>query len=85
MERTFKFTEDNGGNWTISTKDYKESVEVLVGHDESGSKAVYAERIRIGNKTQIADRKYCNDDHCCGKIFFKADVQLSIFWKMLLQ
>ena len=36
-------------------------------------------------KHQIADRKYCNDDHCCGKIFFKADVQLSIFWKMLLQ
>ena len=45
LERTFKFTEDNGGNWTIFTKDYKELVEALAGHDESGSKAVYAERI----------------------------------------
>ena len=44
LERTFKFTEDNGGNWTISTKDYKELVEALIGHDESVSKAVYAER-----------------------------------------
>lgn len=45
LERTFKFTEDNGGNWTISTKDYKELVEALIGHDESVSKVVYAERI----------------------------------------
>lgn len=45
MEMTFKFTEDNGGNWTISTKDYKELVEALIGHDESGIKAVYTERI----------------------------------------
>ncbi|WP_216634197.1 hypothetical protein [Streptococcus vestibularis] len=28
-----------------SSLDYKELVEDLVGHDESGSKAVYAERI----------------------------------------
>lgn len=34
-----------GANWTISTKDYKELVEALAGHDESGSKAVYVERI----------------------------------------
>ena len=30
---------------TISIEDYKELAEALVDHDESGSRAVYAERI----------------------------------------
>ena len=45
LEKTFKLTRDDGGNWTISVTDYKELVEALVDHDESGSRAVYAERI----------------------------------------
>lgn len=45
LENTFKLTKDDGGNWTISVTDYKELVESLVDHDESGSRAVYAERI----------------------------------------
>ena len=45
LEKTFKLTKDDGGNWTISIEDYKELAEALVDHDESGSRAVYAERI----------------------------------------
>lgn len=45
LEKTFKLTKDDGGNWTISVTDYKELAEALVDHDESGSRAVYAERI----------------------------------------
>ena len=45
LEKTFKITKDDGGNWTISVEDYKELAEALVDHDESGSRAVYAERI----------------------------------------
>ena len=45
LEKTFKLTKDDGGNWTISVEDYKELAEALVDHDESGSRAVYAERI----------------------------------------
>ena len=45
LEKTFKLTKDDGGNWTISVEDYKELAEDLVDHDESGSRAVYAERI----------------------------------------
>lgn len=45
LEKTFKLTKDDGGNWTISVTDYKELAEDLVDHDESGSRAVYAERI----------------------------------------
>ena len=47
LEKTFKLTKDDGGNWTISIEDYKELAEALVDHDESGSRAVYAERISI--------------------------------------
>ncbi|MBS6119578.1 MAG: peptidase, partial [Streptococcus salivarius] len=45
LEKTLKLTKDDGGNWTISIEDYKELAEALVDHDESGSRAVYAERI----------------------------------------
>ena len=45
LEKTFKLTKDDGGNWTISTKNYKELVEDLVDHAESENKVVYAERI----------------------------------------
>ena len=45
MPPLFKLTKDDGGNWTISIEDYKELAEALVDHDESGSRAVYAERI----------------------------------------
>ena len=45
LEKTFKLTKDNDGNWLISTDDYVELISSLMDADESADNAVYAERI----------------------------------------
>lgn len=45
LEKTFKLTKDNDGNWIISTDDYVELISSLMDADESADNAVYAERI----------------------------------------
>lgn len=45
LEKNFKLTKDNDGNWVISTDDYVELISSLMDADESADNAVYAERI----------------------------------------
>ena len=45
LEKKFKLTKDNDGNWIISTDDYVELISSLMDADESADNAVYAERI----------------------------------------